>query len=286
MNPILPKIALVPLLASTLLAAGPDFHDHIGMQLWSVRDAMKQNENCALDLVEISGVKEVETAGTGKLTPEQFAQALQSHHLTAIGAHVQYDALQKDAAGAIRDAKKLGVEFVICPWMAPEHRPHTVADARRIAAEFNAWGEACRAEGLKFGYHTHGFEFLPANDGTKDTLFDVLMRETTPDLVCFEMDVFWVAHAGQDPVKLLAKYPTRWRLMHVKDMRKGAPTGFSTGSAPDTDSVAVGQGQLDWKAILRKAQQVGVQHYFLEDETPAPLDCIPQSLAYLRGLKL
>jgi sugar phosphate isomerase/epimerase len=74
--------------------------------------------------------------------------------------------------------------------------------------------------------------------------------------------------------------------MHVKDMRKGAPTGFSTGSAPDTDGVAVGQGQLDWPAILRAAQQVGVEHYFLEDETRTPLDCIPDSLVYLRALKL
>jgi sugar phosphate isomerase/epimerase len=114
----------------------------------------------------------------------------------------------------------------------------------------------------------------------------VLVRETKPELVCYEMDVFWVFHAGQDPAKLLAKYPDRWALMHVKDMRKGAVTGLSTGSAAPVDNVPVGDGQIDWRAVLGTARQIGVQYYFIEDETPAPLQCIPISLAYLRALKL
>jgi sugar phosphate isomerase/epimerase len=282
----LKRLALVPVFAVSTFAAGIDFHDHIGMQLWSVREAMKQSEDCALGLVQITGVREVETAGTGKLTTEQFAEALKAHHLKAVGAHAGYEDLKKDAAAAISAAKAVGAEYLICPWMPPAMRPKNADDARRIAAEFNAWGEQCRAAGLKFGYHTHGFEFLPAAADSKDLVFDIIVRETKPSLVCFEMDVFWVAHAGQDPVALLNKYPDRWRLMHVKDMRKGAPTGLSTGSAPDSDSVAVGKGQLDWPSILRAAQNVGVQYYFLEDETPAPLDCIPDSLNYLRALKL
>lgn len=287
MKTLLAAFIALPLLGASLRAVpGPDFHDHLGLQLWSVRSAMKDSEQCALDLVEITGVREVETAGTGKLTADAFARALRAHHLEPIGAHEDYDALQRDATAAIQNAKQIGAEYVICPWMAPEKRPHTVADASRLAAQLNAWGEAAHAAGLKFGYHTHGFEFLPAKDGTNDTLFDVIVRETKPELVCFEMDVFWVAHAGQDPIALLERYPDRWRLMHIKDLRKGAPTGFTTGSAPDTDDVAVGQGQIDWPAILRKAQEVGVQHYFIEDETPAPLDCIPESLNYLRALKL
>ena len=86
--------------------------------------------------------------------------------------------------------------------------------------------------------------------------------------------------------KLLAKFPNRWAMLHVKDMRKGALTGFSTGSAPPTDNVAVGSGQIDWPAVLHAAQKIGVQYYFLEDETAAPLQCIPESLKYLRTLKL
>ena len=100
------------------------------------------------------------------------------------------------------------------------------------------------------------------------------------------MDVFWAFHGGQDPAKLLAKYPNRWVSLHLKDIRKGAVTGLSTGGAPPTDNVAVGTGQIDWPAVIRTAQKIGVKYYFIEDETPTPLQCIPDSLKYLRGLKL
>jgi sugar phosphate isomerase/epimerase len=155
-----------------------------------------------------------------------------------------------------------------------------------VAAEFNRYGAALKAAGLRFGYHPHGFEFTATKAGHGEVVFDVLARETKADLVCFEMDVFWAAHGGQDPVKLLKKYPDRWVALHVKDMRKGTVTGLSTGSAAPTDNVAVGQGQLDWPAILRTAQEIGIRHYFIEDETPTPMQCIPDSLKYVRGLKL
>jgi sugar phosphate isomerase/epimerase len=150
----------------------------------------------------------------------------------------------------------------------------------------NKWGEACKAAGLRFGYHPHGLEFVASTANPTEKLFDILLRETKADLVCYEMDVFWAFHAGEDPAKLLAKHPTRWAMLHVKDIRKGAVTGLSTGSAPPTDNVAVGTGQIDWTAVLGAAQKIGVKYYFIEDETPAPLQCIPDSLKYLRGLKL
>jgi sugar phosphate isomerase/epimerase len=156
--------------------------------------------------------------------------------------------------------------------------------AHKTAAKFNEWGEACKKAGLKFGYHPHGLEFRPTANG--GTVFDILARETKPDLVFFQMDVYWVAYAGQDPVKLLEKYPKRWVTLHIKDMLKGLATGVHTGGTPPTAKVTVGQGQIDYPAVLRAAQKIGVQHYFLEDETPTPLQCIPDSFKYLRGLKL
>ncbi|HYD85261.1 MAG TPA: hypothetical protein VEA63_14445, partial [Opitutus sp.] len=101
-----------------------------------------------------------------------------------------------------------------------------------------------------------------------------------------QMDVFWVFHAGRDPVKLLESYSDRWFSLHVKDIRKGAVTNLSSGHAAPTDNVAVGTGQIDWKAVLSTAQKVGVRYYIIEDETPAPLQAIPASLKYLNGLKL
>lgn len=261
-------------------ASATDFKQHLGLQLWSLRVQTKENPLTALDLVNQYGVVEVETAGTGGLTPAAFAAALKQRGLKAVSAHMGYERLQKDLAGAIAEAKAVGAQYVICPSL-----PHVDGkfDYRGVAAEFNQWGAACQAAGLRFGYHPHGFEFQDIGDGR--TAFDYLVAETKSDLVCFEMDVFWVLHAGVDPVALLDKYPDRWQLMHLKDMRVEAPTGLHTGKAPASDNVAVGQGRIDWKAVLRTAQKIGINYYFIEDETLDPLHCIPVSLGYLRQLQ-
>ncbi len=273
--------------ATRLLAAdAPDFHAHLGLQLWSLRAQMKENVPFALNIAKGYEFTEIETAGTYDIPVETFAKMLKAFGFKVVSAHIGYDALKKDIAGAIRDAKALGAQFIICPILPHGKEGIDVAAAHRFAAEFNTWGAACQAAGLKFGYHPHGIEFRATPGGNGETPFDVLVRETKPELVCYEMDVFWVYHAGVDPAKLLYKYPDRWAMMHIKDIRKGAPTGFSTGSAPATDNVPVGDGQINWPEVLRAARDVGVQHYFIEDETISPLQCIPPSLAYLNGLKL
>lgn len=285
LEPPMKKLLLATLIVSTLNAA--DFHEHLGLQLWSLRAQTKESTTGALDQAKAYGFTEVETAGTGNLSTEQFAAELKSRGLKGVSAHLGYDILSKDINAAIATAKTLGATFIVCPY------PKTTKDKKvtdeiihEMAADFNKWGAACKAAGLRFGFHPHGLEFTPSAANPKEKLFDVLARETKPDLVCYEMDVFWAFHAGEDPAKLLAKYPDRWVLIHVKDMRKGALTGFSTGSAPPTDNVAVGVGQIDWHAVLGTAQRIGVQYYFIEDETPAPLQCIPDSLKYLKALKL
>jgi len=268
------------------LAAPPvaDFHDHVGIQMWSLRETAKTDTPAALDLVKHYGLKEIETAGLGTLTVEQYAAALKSRGLAAIGMHAGYEELQKNLTGTISTAKALGAKYVVCPWIPHGKEGFTVEQAHKVAADFNAWGKTLHEAGLKFGWHPHGFEFVRSPSG--ESPFQVIVNETTPENLVLEMDVFWVFHAGQDPVKLLNEYPNRWGLMHVKDIRKGAVTGLSTGSAAPTDNVSVGTGQIDWAAVLSTAQKVGVKYYFIEDETPAPLQCIPASLKYLRGLKL
>ena len=123
---------------------------------------------------------------------------------------------------------------------------------------------------------------MPHGEGT---LFDLLMQETKPEFVSFEMDVFWTVHPGQDPVKLLKKYPNRWALMHVKDMKKGVAIGKLTGSEDvRNDVAALGSGQIDLAATLKTAQEIGVKHFFIEDESPSVVDQIPQSMRYLESL--
>lgn len=267
-------------------AAGEAYKQHLGLQLWSLREQMKADIPAALDWVKAQGFTEVETAGTGNYTAGEFLKLLQDRGLKPVSAHIGYDALTKDLAGSIKTAKTLGVRYVMTAWIPHGKEGLTAELAHKAAADFSKWGAAFRAEGITYGYHPHGYEFVPlAGEGGK-TAFDLILEKTKPEHVSFEMDVFWVFHAGVDPAALLKKHPTRWSLLHVKDIRKGAVTGLSTGGAAPIDNVAVGTGQIDWPAVLGAAQEIGVKHYFIEDETPTPLVCIPDSLRYLRGLKL
>ena len=135
---------------------------------------------------------------------------------------------------------------------------------------------------------TEGFEMLQV-DIQPGSLADArqtieICRQTKPEWVTFEMDLFWTVHPGHDPVALLKKYPNRWELMHIKDMRKGTETGKLTGSEDVRNDVTVGSGQIDVAAALRTAQEVGVKHFFIEDESPSVVEQIPQSLRYLESL--
>ena len=99
------------------------------------------------------------------------------------------------------------------------------------------------------------------------------------------MDVFWIVHPGQNPVTLLRKYGSRFELMHVKDMKKGTPTGLLTGKSDVNNDVALGTGIMDWPAILAAAKQAGVKQYFIEDESATSAEQIPVSLKYLEQVK-
>jgi sugar phosphate isomerase/epimerase len=257
--------------------------DHLGLQFWSLRHDFEANVANGLDETKALGFTLVETAGTYGLKPTDFRDQLMAHGLKAVAAHLPYERLKNDLPAVIGEAKSLGVEYVVIPWLPqPEF---DAAAARAVAADFNAWGSAIQAAGMKFAFHPHGYEFHPIPGGSGETPFDLLVSLTKPGVVSFEMDVFWVAHAGVDPARLLARYPDRWTLLHVKDLRKGGEVGVGTRSAPAEDHVAVGTGQLDWSSILHAAKAIGVEYYFIEDETAAPLQNIPVSVRYLQTFK-
>jgi sugar phosphate isomerase/epimerase len=285
--------AIVFAIAFATVPSGPfaarptatDFHQHLGLQLWSLRAQMARNVGLALDRAKAFGFTEVEVAGTGTTPAAQLSDALRVRELVPVGGHFGYAQLKSDLPGVIRDARALGLQYVVCPILPFKTEAFDEAAAERVAAEFNSWGASLRAAGIRFAYHTHGIEFQPTAAGAGETSFDVLVRETQPDLVSFEMDVFWVVHAGQNPVRLLKKYPDRWALLHLKDIRLGSDTGLTAPPAGPADNVPVGTGQIDWPSVLAAAQRIGVKYYFIEDETADPLRNIALSLSYLRGLK-
>ena len=146
----------------------------------------------------------------------------------------------------------------------------------------NRWGERLAASGLRLCYHTHGTEFDPSPDGTR---FDTLAKLTDPKYANFEMDIFWIVYGFQDPVRFLRRYPGRFPLMHVKDIRKGTVLGGSPADVREDESVPLGTGLVDVRAALLAAQAYGVRHLYLEEEAVDAIPQIRQSLRYLGGLR-
>jgi sugar phosphate isomerase/epimerase len=233
-----------------------------------------------LDKTKAFGFKYVEVSGLGGLTPAEFKAQLNRRGLVPVGTHFGYDRLRDDPAGAAREARVLGLPQAGCAWI-PHKDPFDEKTCRAAAAVFNRAGAVFAKHGLRFYYHTHGYEFQPHGQGT---LFDLLAAETDPKTVFFQMDVLWVVLPGQDPVKLLEKYPQRWLLMHLKDLRKGVPLGNMSAHTALENDVAIGTGQIDWTSLLKAAQAVGVKYYLIEDESPAVVEQIPVSLRFLESV--
>ncbi|MBI4658365.1 MAG: sugar phosphate isomerase/epimerase [Verrucomicrobia bacterium] len=266
--------------ATVNVGTGPSFKGPIGLQLYSLRADFTNDVPGTLKKVSEYGFKIVELAGTYNLPPAKFKEMLAAHGLRAVSGHFPFDRYLTDVEGIARDAKVLGLEYVGCAWI-PHEGDFDEKACRDAISTFNRAGEALAKHGLKFFYHTHGYEFRPHAAGT---LFDLMMAETKPEFVRYQMDVFWILHPGHDPAKLLKKYGKRWELMHVKDMKNGVK-GDLTGKSDVSNDVVLGTGQMDWRAILKAAAQVGVKYYFIEDESPTAAQQIPQSLRYLEKFK-
>jgi sugar phosphate isomerase/epimerase len=272
------------LLAGTTAAAGAA--DAIGLQMYSLRvKTLQQGWRAGLDQARALGFTEIEGSPPPQgVSPGQYLSEIAARglHLASVG--FSYESLAKDTAGCVAMARSLGVSYVMVAWIPHKDDTFTEEQAMQAARDFNAWGSAFRAAGITFTFHPHGYEFRPAAGG--GTLFDEMARATNPADVFFEMDVFWVMHGGQDPLQLLRRYPGRWRLMHVKDIRQGAPTGIYTGHAPSGDDVAVGTGQVRWPSLIAQARADGMHLFIIEDESDTPLINIPRSVAYLHSLGL
>jgi sugar phosphate isomerase/epimerase len=260
---------------------GPSFKGPVGLQLYSLRDQFSKDVPGTLDEVKRFGIRYAELAGTYGLTPDQFKARLAERGIEPISAHFPYEEYRDDPEGVALKAKALGLKYAGCAWI-PHQGDFDEKTCRAAAAVFNRAGEALAKHGLKFFYHCHGYEFQPFGQGT---LFDLLMTETNPRFVSYEMDIFWVVFPNQDPVKLFEKYGKRWKLVHLKDMKKGTPTGALTGSTDVKNDAALGAGIMDLPAILRAAKKAGVKWYFIEDESPWSEQQIPQSLRYLEQVK-
>jgi sugar phosphate isomerase/epimerase len=252
----------------------------IGLQLYSLRTQLRADVPGTLNKIRTMGFREVEGAGLWGKTAAQLKAELDTLGLKCQSTHMGLDRLRDDLAGALAEARAVGATSVVCPWIAEKV---TRDDIMKAADVFNKAGQGAKAAGMRFGYHIHGYEFVPSPDGT---LMDTLGKNTDPALVEFQVDVFHTQHGGGDPAKLIAQYGKRVTSLHLKDMKKGTPilAGKATGT-PDLD-VPVGTGAIDFPAILRAARAAGPQFYYIEDESADPLTHIPLSVTYLENVKL
>lgn len=245
--------------------------DRVGLQLYTVRDQMKQDLEATIAKVAAIGYKEVEFAGYFGKRPAEIRAILDRNGLVAPSAHIGSSApdVWPEALDA---AHVIGHRYVVIPWI-PEEKRTGVDGFKKVAADFNRAAEQARAADLQFAYHNHDFEFKPTEGQLP---YDVLLAETDPKLVQMEMDLYWITKGGQDPLKYFARWPGRFPMVHVKD---------SMGP-PDQKMTAVGSGTIDWKRIFGREDQAGIKHFFVEHDQPAdPFASIRASCDYLKRLE-
>ncbi|HTG38251.1 MAG TPA: sugar phosphate isomerase/epimerase [Sphingomonas sp.] len=245
----------------------------IGVQLYTVRDIFEKDPVGTLEQVARIGYREVEFGGGGydRMDPAMLREAMDRHGLRAPSIHVGYDQLLGQMDQSIAMARTLGADTIILPYMTEEHR----TDAGWAAAlpNFARFGATLKKAGLGFAYHNHDFEFTGRSGGM--SLFDRLLRETDPELVRIELDLFWAIMAGADAGALIDRLSTRLYSFHVKDMRA------------DRSMVAVGDGTIDFASLFKRPGAAGVRHFFVEnDRAPAPyLPDITTSFKTMRALR-
>lgn len=245
----------------------------VALQLYTVRDETARDFAGTLRRVAEIGYSAVEFAGYGGLTPEQLAELLRETGLRAASTHVALDALEGDLDQQIDYCSAIGCASMVLPWLAEEYR--TGEAFRALAPRLDHIGRRCSDRGISLAYHNHDFEFAPAGEDGR-TLLDTLRDGTDATLVGFEVDVYWAAFAGVEPVELLGHYAGRVRLVHLKDL--GADRGFAE----------VGDGTLDIRGICAAAETAGARWLIVENDAPRmpSLESARRSLENLRGMGL
>jgi sugar phosphate isomerase/epimerase len=242
----------------------------IGIQLYTLRQAASADLASTLARLAKIGYKELEFAGYYNHPATEVRALLEQNGLTAPSAHVGLNLIESAADKTFADAKVVGHEWITVPSL-PSGKHETIDDWKRVAARFNAAATKAKAAGFRFAFHNHNDIIRKTGDVLP---IDILMKETDPALVSYEMDIYWVVNGGADPLDLLARYPGRFKMFHVKDAMPG----------PEHRMADVGAGSIDFKTIFARAR--GIEHYFVEHDQPAdPFASAAASYGYLSKLE-
>lgn len=268
-------VAALPFTQSLAAAgAGHPF----GVQLYTVRKQAEKDLPKVLQQIHQIGYSEVELYWNVYTHPApELRRMIADAGLSAPSGHLNYEGLPTK----LDYARELGLKWVVCP-MLPQNMWNSLDDFKRAADQFNHWGEQVQRMGMQFGFHNHNYEFRKFGNTTG---FDTLMKNTDPKLVNLEMDCYWITQAGRDPVQMLHELGKRVRMLHLKDRKPGFPPSQQLNDAAG-HFTEVGRGTLNWPAILKTAQELQIEHYFVEqDESDKPpIESVRISYQYLQPL--
>ena len=239
--------------AATVVPAGRRRLTTIGIQAYTFRQLAAADLAGTLGKIARIGYKEIEFAGYYNHPAAEVRDILKANGLTAPSTHVGLNDIEQTPAKLFEESRVVGLEWITVASL-PRGKRETVDDWKRVAEQFNKAGAQAKGAGFRFAFHNHNAEIKPVGGQVP---LEILLRETDPALVSYEMDIYWVVNGGGDPVALLDRYPGRFKMLHVKD---------SMGP-PDHKMADVGVGVIDFKTIFAHAGKI--EHYFVEHDQPA-----------------
>lgn len=246
--------------------------DRIGLQLYTVRDAMRFSVEKTLHEVSEIGYREVEFAGYFGRPALAIRQLLDRNGLKSPSAHISLDTLKSGWFRTLNDASEIGQKWLVIASLAESDR-NSLDAIKRTADQLNRSAADAKTFKIRLGYHNHAVEFQEV-EGKR--IFDVLLDETDPELVQFELDLYWITKGGGDPLDYFARYPGRFPMVHVKD----------AGPAPDYAMTEVGKGTIDWARIFAHHKEARIEHYYVEHDNPGDaMASIATSFRYLKSLE-
>jgi len=260
-------------------AVSKDVKDNFGLQLYTLRDVLPKDPKAVLKQVASFGYKQIESYDHDQLgifwgmKNTEFKKLMDDLGMKIVSSHCD---MNKDFERKAAEAAEIGMAYLLCPYLGAQKK---IDDFKKFADTFNQKGEICKKNGIRFGYHNHDYSFVPLEGQYPQ---DVMMQNTDKNLVDYEMDIYWVVTAGQDPIAWIDKYPGRFKLSHIKDRKRGvAPSEREV-------SVVLGTGSIDFQKIIKEARSKGMDYYFVEQEAyenTTPIDATRADAEYMKNFK-